>query len=311
MTGRPGDSDAPLLSVVVTVVGGVEVLRKFLDAALNQTDAPTMELLVPYDATAAAVGQLQAQFPQVRFIDMGTVPTMRPATTAAGQHELFDRRRAAGLHHARGTLVAILEDRAPPRHDWAKTMTRLHRELPHGVIGGAIESASDDLLNWAFWACDFSRYGLPFESGPRTWISDVNVCYKRRTLELTREIWKEKFNEPSVHWALTAQGETLYLSNEAIVDYTTPYESLSGVLPERFHWGRLFGYVRAKHVGALQRLGFVLSGPVIPFVLFLRHRRVQRSLGNGARFRAASRFMLPLLFAWTSGEVWGYVTRRP
>lgn len=302
---------SPSMSVVITVVDGGDVLRGFLDAMVNQAGAPRMELLLPFDATAAGIARLQAEFPLVRFIDMGSVATSRPVTTAAGQHELYDRRRAAGLHEARGALIAILEDRAPPRPDWAATMWKLHNELPHGAIGGAIECAPGDLLNWAFWACDFSRYGLPFESGPRSWISDVNVCYKRRCIDLTRDVWHERFNEAKVHWTLVERGETLYLTNEAVVDYRTPYRSLSGVLPERFHWGRLFGCVRASHVGPLRRLAFVLTGPAIPFVLFFRHRRVQQGLGNGERFRAAARFMLPLLFAWTTGEVWGYLTRRP
>ena len=305
-------TDAPFMSVVITVVDGGDVLRRFLDAMIGQVNAPSMELLLPYDATAREIGRLAPEYPQVKFIDMGAVPTVRPVNTAAGQHELYDRRRAAGLHQAKATtLIAILEDRAPPRPDWAATMTRLHAELPNGIIGGAIECAPGDLLNWAFWACDFSRYGLPFESGPRTWVSDVNVCYKRRCMDMTRDIWNERFNEAKVHWTLMERGEELYLTNEAIVDYKTPYESLLGVLPERFHWGRLFGCVRAGHVSPLKRAWFVLTGPAIPFVLFLRHAKVQRELGNQRRFRAAAPFMLPLLFAWTSGEVWGYVTRRP
>jgi hypothetical protein len=311
MTGPGRAAEAPFLSVVITVVDGGDVLKRFLDAMIGQVGAPTMELLLPFDASAPEIARFESAYPQVHFIAMGPVPTVRPVSTAAGQHELYDRRRAAGLHQARGTLIAILEDRAPPRPDWAATMTRLHAELPHGAIGGAIECAPGDLLNWAFWACDFSRYGLPFESGPRSWISDVNFCYKRRCMDMTRDIWNERFNEAKVHWTLTERGETLYLTNEAVVDYQTPYRSLSGVLPERFHWGRLFGCVRAQHVSPLRRLAFVLSGPAIPFVLFLRHKRVQYSLGNQERFRAASRFMFPLLVAWTTGEVWGYVTRRP
>jgi hypothetical protein len=300
-----------LLSVVITVVDGGVVLRRFLDALQNQIDAPRMELLLPFDGTEREVASLQPDYPNVRFIDMGTVSTIRPVSTAAGQHELYDRRRAAALHHAQGNLVAILEDRAPPRSDWAATMTRLHRDLSHGVIGGAIACAPGDLLNWSFWACDFGRYGPTLESGPRRWISDVNVCYKRRCMDMTRDIWRARFNEARVHWALLESGETLYFSREPVVDYHTTYNSLRSVLPERFHWGRLFGSVRAGHMGPLRRIVFTLAGPLIPFLLFFRHRRLQERLGNGDRFRAAAKFMFPLLCAWTTGEVYGYITRRP
>ena len=306
----PGPSE-PLLSVVITVLDGGAVLRRFLDALQAQTDAPSMELLLPFDSTVPSVAGLKPAYPNVRFIDMGLVATIRPLSTAAGQHELYDRRRAAALQHARGDLIAILEDRAPPRPEWAATMARLHYELPHGVIGGAIECASDDPLNWAFWACDFGRYSARLENGPRRWISDVNVCYKRRCVDSTRELWSERFNEARVHWALIERGETLYFAREAVVDYTTTYRALRDVLPERSDWGRLFGSVRATHAGPLRRLGLTLAGPIIPFVLFRRHQRLQARIGNGDRFRAASKYMFPLLRAWTKGEVLGYITRRP
>ncbi len=299
------------MSIIVTIVDGGDVLRRFMDALMAQQGAPSMQIIVPWDDTIPEIASMASEYPTATFLPMGRVTTIRPITTAAGQHELYDRRRAAGLHVAHGTLIAILEDRAPARHDWAATMTRLHETLPHGVIGGAIECAPGDLLNWAFWACDFSRYGLPFTSGTRDWVSDVNVCYKRRCMDMTRDIWEERFNEAKVHWTLKERGESLFLTNEAVVDYRTPYTSLLGVLPERFHWGRLFGCVRANHVSLPTRLRMILTGPVIPFALFLRHGRVQAGLGNGGRFLLAAPLMLPLLMAWSAGEVWGYITRSP
>lgn len=301
----------PLISVVVTIVDGGDVLRRFLDALTGQVDPPPLQIFLPYDASIPEIAELARDYPAVIPIAMGVVETVRPISTAAGQHELYDRRRAAGLHPATGELIAILEDRAPPRPDWTRTMVRLHGELPHAVIGGAIECAPGDLLNWAFYACDFSRYALPFESGPREWVSDVNVCYKRRAMDMTREIWNIRFNEARVHWTLLDKGETLFLTSEAVVDYRTPYRSLAGVLPERFHWGRLFGHVRARHLGTVGRLTHVVAGPLIPLRLFVRHGITQRRKGNTARFVKAAPFMLALLTAWTSGEVWGYITRKP
>lgn len=303
--------DAPVLSVIVTIVDGGDVLRRFLDALLSQVDAPTMEVFCPYDATNAEVALLQAEYPRATFLNMGAVDTFRPISTAAGQHELYDRRRAAGLAPARGELIAILEDRAPPRPDWAKTMQRLHAELPHAAIGGPIECASTDVLNWCFYAADFTRYELPFESGPRRWVSDVNVCYKRRAMDSTRHVWRERFNEALVHWTLLDQGETLFLTSEAVVDYTTPYRSLAAVLPVRFHWGRLFGQARTTHIGAFTRLAYIAAGPLIPLRLFARHGVTQFRKGHGLQFVKASPVMFTMLVAWASGEVWGYITRKP
>ena len=298
------------MSVVVTAVEGGDTLRAFLHALRAQVDAPALEILVPFDDSRPDIGALASEFPEVRFFSIGAPTTTHPLASAGGQHELFDRRRAAGLKAASGELVGILEDRAPPRRNWCATMARLHASTVHAAIGGAIDCASSDTLNWAFHACDFSRYAPPFDAGTRTWISDVNVCYKRRAVELTRDLWHTRFHEPEVHWRLLERGETLFLTPEAAVDYRTRYTSLLGVLPERFGWARLFGHVRARHMSTLERLTLIAAGPLIPFVLFARHARTQQRRGFGAQFWRSAPWMFPLLCAWSAGEVWGYVTRR-
>jgi hypothetical protein len=302
---------APVLSVVVTVVDGGDALRGLLEALALQQGAPAMEVLVAWDDTIPDVAALAPRYPGVRFIAMGPVATARPATSAAGRHELYDRRRSAALPHASGELIGILEDRAWPRADWAATMVRLHHELPHGVIGGAIAPGTRDLLNWSVWAVDYGRYAPPFEPGPRQWVSDVNVCYKRRCIEATRDIWRDRYNEARVHWDLAGRGEVLYLTPAAVVDFHTGYRSLPALLPERFHWGRLFGHVRAGEASLLGRARLVVAGPAVPLVLFIRHAAVQRRLGNTATFARAAGRVFALLVAWTAGELWGALTGRP
>ncbi|HZO56847.1 MAG TPA: glycosyltransferase [Bryobacteraceae bacterium] len=299
------------LSVVVTVVDGGDVLRRFLRALTNQEDAPEMEILVPFDASKAGVAKVCAEFPTVTPVPMGEVETFRPLTTAAGQHEMFDRQRVAGLNRAGGELIAILEDRAPPRPNWVRTAVRLHQTLPYGVIGGAIECAPQKLLNWSFYVCDFTRYGLPFESAPRAWISDINVCYKRKMMDDTREIWRERFNEAKVHWTLAERGETLFLSSELVVDYHTPYQSLFDVLPERIGWGRLYGSVLATSVPPVRRLILIALAPLIPVRLLLRHGLAQAKRGNLGKYIKASPIIALLLTFWTLGETWGNITGKP
>lgn len=311
MTAPAANVRSVELSVVVTIVDGGDVLRRFLRALTRQDDAPSLQIIVPWDDSIPAVAAMAPEFPQCEFVAMGTAPTVRPIATAAGQHELYDRRRAAGLARATGTHIGILEDRAPPRATWARAVLQLHTALPAVAIGGAIECAPGDLLNWAFYVCDFSRYGLPFAPGPRRWISDVNVSYKRRAMDETRDLWATRFNEARIHWALQERGETLWLADELVVDYQTPYTSLPGVLPERFHWGRLFGHVRARHLGPLTRAGHIVLGPLIPLVLLARHARTQARRGNLGRFVVAAPLVVSLLAAWTLGEVVGYITGEP
>ncbi len=300
----------PLLSVIVTIVEGGEAVRRLLTALTTQVDGPPMEILVPYDTSAAPHVALSAEFPTVRFMPLGVVATEQPITSAGGEHELFDRRRAAGLAAATGDLIAIVEDRGAPRQDWARTAVRLHRALPHGVIGGAIDPLPTSLAGWAVHVCDFTRYTSPFDSGPRDWVSDVNVVYKRRALEQTRALWRERYQEPVVHWSLQQQGDTLYLSDELVVEHHRGWVPLGQLLHERYHWGRLFGAIRARHLGLGKRLLLGAAGPLIPFTVLLRHARAHAAKGNAVRFLLASPMVLLYLVAWTLGEVSGMLSPR-
>ncbi|MBP9897976.1 MAG: hypothetical protein KBF28_06370 [Gemmatimonadales bacterium] len=300
----------PELSVVVTVVEGGDAVRRILAALCQQQHAPAMEILLPIDDSVRELLALGPAFPAVRFLDLGPVTTAHPITSADGQHELYDRRRAAALAAATGDIVAILEDRGVPRPDWARTVVRLHA-LPWAVIGGAIEPAPSGLIAWALCACDFSRYALPFTAGPVEWVSDVNVSYKRRALDATRALWIDRFHEPAVHWELLRQGEVLYLSPEMVIDHHRTSGSFLGSLAERFYWGRLFGYIRAGQLGIGKRLVLGSSWPLVPLVLWGRQARVYARRGELGRFVVASPVMLGFLIAWALGEAIGTLTGRP
>jgi hypothetical protein len=300
------------LSVIVTIVDAGDALDRCLSALASQQDPPELEVIVPWDDTVPGMAAIAARFPGFRFLAMGLVRTARASSGAAGQHELFDRRRSAGLAAATGDLVAILEDRGVPRPDWARVLTRRHADLPHAVIGGAIENGRDRLLNWAVYFCDFGRYQRPFEGGARDWVSDVNIGYKRAAIEQTRDLWRERYHETTVHWSLQRSGATLYLSPDVVVDQHRDGLRLMSVLRERLAWGRLFAYTRARERGLLHRIGFAALTPILPLALIVRHARMQA--GKRVRFKRfvqASPIVFALLVAWSFGEAIGYITRKP
>jgi hypothetical protein len=300
------------LSVVVTIVDGGEALERCLTALAAQEQSPEFEVIVPWDETVADIPSLAARFPRFRFLALGRLDTSRPSASATGQHELFDRRRSAGLQAALGRIVAILEDRGVPRADWARTMVSLHEQLPHAVIGGAIENARDTRLHWAVYFCDFGRYQRPFEAGPRPYVSDVNIGYKRRALDATADLWRTRYHETTVHWALQQAGETLYLVPELVVDQCRGALGLNSLIAERFAWGRLFAYTRARESGIFRRLALAALAPLLPALLLVRHARLQITKRVRLRsFLQAAPAMLVLLTAWSLGEAIGYLTAEP
>ena len=300
-----------MLSVVVTIVDGGATLERCLTALATQTEAPPLEILVPHDDSVSGIAPLAVRFPSMRFLPLGSLPTRYPAMSPGGQHELFDRRRSAGLRAATGDLVAILEDRGAPARDWARTAVRLHGSLPHAVIGGAVDNGVDRTLNWAVFFCDFGRYQPPLEAGPRDYVTDVNVCYKRRALEATRALWSERYHETTVHWQIQRSGETLYLTPELLVSQARDGLRLGALLGERLSWGRLFAYTRARERPVGARLALAALAPALPFLLLARQLRLQLGKPTLGRWIVAAPAALLLLVAWSAGEMAGYMTGKP
>ncbi|MEQ1575368.1 MAG: glycosyltransferase [Vicinamibacterales bacterium] len=300
------------LSVVVTIVDARDALIRCLNALAAQQDPPELEVIVPWDDSVPDVPAIAARFPAFTFLAMGSVATRRLKTSASGQHELFDRRRAAGLAQTRGEVIAMLEDRGVPRPDWARTLMTLHERMPHAAIGGAIENGRDAALNWAVYYCDFHRYQRPFTAGPSPYVSDINVGYKRRALEQTRDLWRTRYHETTVNWALRRAGETLYVTPEIAVDQFRSTLRLGSLIDERIAWGRLFAHTRAREAAFPRRVGLAVLAPLLPALLFARHTRMQMKKGvNWQRFLQASPVVFILLVAWSLGETLGYITAEP
>ncbi|MCA9319111.1 MAG: hypothetical protein KDB53_00180, partial [Planctomycetes bacterium] len=237
----------------------------------------------------------------------------RPLGSPAGQHELFDRRRSAGLLAATGDLVAIVEDRGWPRSDWARAMAQVfdHPSRPD-IAGGAVVCAVEEAWSRAVCFCDFGRYQPPFAAGPATWITDINVAYRREILAETQEVWADRYHETTLHWALQARGKTFRLSPEPIVEQHRPDLRLGPLLAERFYWGRLFAWTRVRSVGLGRRLLHALTSPLLPFLLFGRQLVMQwRKREQLGPFLASSPRVFLLLCAWCLGEAAGYLGSRP
>lgn len=301
----------PKISIVLTVVEGGTYVRDFLRDVAAFENPPPLEVIVPYDDSIADVAAYAGEFPGVIFLPLGKIVPKRPITSEAGKHELYDRRRSAGLAAATGDIIGILEDRGRPQKDWARVLVRLYAETGKNVIGGAIECREPaPLLNWSFYCTDFGRYGRPFDSGPADWVSDVNLSYSRKALDETRHLWKDRYHEPIVHWYLIGRGEELWLSNELVVHHQRPPTTFRQLVPERFGWGRLFGEIRVRDMPEPKRWALIFASPLIAPLLWFRHFRIQYSKGRGGRYLRALPFVIILSSAWMLGEITGYITKR-
>lgn len=302
------DEHKILLSIVIRVVGGGPFLERCLSRLLPQAGDKTTEIIVPFDAHSPEIRALVPRFPGIIFRDLGAL-TLGETESPAVAHQIYDIRTAAGFHAARGEIIALIEDYASPGPDWCAQILEAHRRLEHGVIGGAVEHAGHGSLNWALYFLDFGRYQLPLPEGPVPYLTDVNVSYKRRALELVRDRWAERYNEVNVHWALIAKNVTLWQRPQIVVYEDRGALSFGSSLRERYEWGRLFGFMRTREISLSRRLLLSAASPILPFLALWRvTRRVLTSGRNRRAFFGAAPIALVMATAWAFGELAAYLT---
>lgn len=300
----------PILSVIVTIVGGMPFLQRCLSRLIPQIEGRSIEVIVPYDSTASEIGKLKNVFPQVLFADMGVVKTDMATGTQEAAHEMFDRRTAAGLEIARGEIIALLQDYGAPDPDWCEQLLAAHR-LPYGIIGGAVEHEGKGVLNWAVYFLDFGRFQLPLHEGPCDYLTDVNVSYKRAALESVRGLWAGRYKEVTVNWALARQGLVLWQRPQIVVRQDRGVLSFRALLSERFSWGRLFGCIRTREISPLARFFYITLSPGIPVILLARvARKVFSTRRNRGRFLVSLPQLVVVTVFWCMGEFVGYLTGR-
>jgi len=303
-------SQAPELSIVVTIVSGAKHLEACLSALLAQEYyTPTsVEIIVPHDQRDEKIALLKTKFSDVIFDPVVLLVEGPPGLC----HEHFDQLRSVGLHLSRGSIVAMLEDHEILDANWCKNMLSAHKSLDHAAIGGAVENDIDKALNWATYFFDFGRYQNPVVQGPSLYLTDVNVAYKQAALNKIKDVWAHNFHEPGVHGALMDRGETLWLSPDIITYQHRSDLSLSYVIKERYVWGRYFSGKRIEKANLTTRAFFCLASLAVPAIILMkRFRDVLRKKRHVKTFLKVLPVTVVLTLCWSAGEFVGYFTGRP
>jgi hypothetical protein len=299
------------LTVMLTVVSGKQAIQENLKVLCPQIDFEHAEIIVPFDKWSSDVGELASEFPEVNFHFIDELGLAASEKISSHQHRLYDRRRAVGLQLARGNVIAMIEDHGRPADDWVSQMLKAH-EQPFEVIGGAIENAEDRPLNWALYYCDFGRYGRPFKTGEVSYVSDVNLAYKRDALMVVNDIWRDAYHETTVHWTLLSQGKKLCLDDRPVVYQKRKGLKLFRTLSERIAWGRVFAETRVNELGFIRRLFFAASSPLLPPLLLFRvFRHMRRQKQTPGRMILTLPIAFLLLIGWSFGESIGYFIGEP
>lgn len=274
---------------------------------MPQVQGKPIEVIIPYDTTRKEMGLLKTQFPQFSFLAVGDVATAARPGSQTATHEIYDHLLAAGLGAAQGDVIALVQDTVITNSDWCNQVLEAHR-LRYGVIGGAVEHAGKSTLNWAVYFLDFGGFQPPLPEGSVSYLTDINVSYKRDVLALVRPLWEQSYHEVTVNWSLARCGVVLWQRPQIVVRQDRGRLHLFSVLRERVAWGRLFGQLRSQEVSTVKRLLYLIGSPAIPLVLVGRTAdKVSAGGRNRGHFVRSLPYLVVVTAAWCFGEFLGYV----
>jgi len=117
----------PFCSVIIVTYNGRDLLRPCLSAALAQRYSPYEIILVDNASADGSAEMVAAEFPSVRVIRAA-----RNLGFAGGNNE--------GVRHARGALIALLNNDAVPEPEWLRSLVDAVTRPGVAVAGSSIRT---------------------------------------------------------------------------------------------------------------------------------------------------------------------------
>ncbi len=286
--------ERPQLSVVVPSVNGIDDLSGTLEALEEQRSDVRLEVLVVDRLGPDVRRVVRERFPNVRILEVApdaTIPAMR----------------ALAFRAATAPSVAVIEDHVIVPRGWAKALLEAQGEATPVVAGSVQNAATQTLVDWAAFLCEYSHCTPPLPAGSVEWLTGNNVVYSKALLDKYRGVVESGGWENRLHDALKHDGIPLTCHPEIVVGHKMHY-SFSLYMSQRYLYSRSYAGARAAGAGLAKRLAMGAASIALPPLLFWR--TVSRIKSKGQHLAELKR-SLPLLalfvVAWAAGEAVGYV----
>ena len=293
MTADQAPELAPALSVVVPSVNGWADLRGCLDALAGERTRVPLEVLVVDRIGADLRAATIRQYPWVRVLEA-------PSGTS-----IPDLRRMA-FEVANAPVVAVIEDHVQVPAGWTTQMLEAQARNEQ-VVGGSVENAATDrLVDWAAFLCEYSHLLPPLSAGPVPAVTGNNVSYRRELLERFRDATGSGRWEQDLHNVLRQHGISLYCRPEIVVGHKKHY-TIGEYTTQRYLYARSYAGARVAARSTAVRVLYAASAAVLlPPLLF---SRIVARVWSRPPLRPLLLRSLPLLpvfvVAWAAGEVVG------
>lgn len=284
------------VSVVVASGAGGDFLFRCLDSLKNQCEKIGAEIIVPDRVGGKTLERLAKDYGFVKVIELAD-PKKKPS---------IPELRAAAAKTARGDIVAVLEEHCLAPEHWVETIRTSFTEEDAAIGGPILDHRYDRLRDWCVYFSEYNNYLPPWPDGPRYVLNGANIAYSRKKLLKHEARLGEGYWEVVLHPPLSAEGRFRAVAAMG-AHHTGPFD-FGYYLEQRYLLSRVWGGTQKTRVGAAKRIVYLLLGPILPFVLFLRTTlRVLKAGQNIGKFIMASPLLMVANFAYVWGEWTGYL----
>jgi hypothetical protein len=279
------------LSVVVPSVNGWSDLDACLSALAAQRALLTLEVLVPERCGDMVRNAVAAKYPWVAVMPVPitmTIPGMR----------------ALAFDQATGTSVAVIEDHVIVPAGWAAALLEARKTAL--VVGGGVHNlATERLVDWAAYLCEYSHMLPPLPVGESLWITGNNTVYARALLEQHRAASHAGQWENYLHDAFRAAGVPLIFRPDILAGHKKHY-SVGEYFSQRYLYARSYAGARAMNSSVAKRTAFAAISLVLAPVLLWRtvSRCFQKEVDRRLVWRCLP-LMTLFIAAWSAGDIVG------
>ena len=283
----------PEISVVIPSVNGLGDLVGCLEALEAQREDVRLEVLVVDRLGDSVIEVVGEKFPEARIIPMErsvTIPEMR----------------AKAFDEATGAAVAVIEDHVIVPPGWARHLLDA-LENSSGVVGGSVENAATDtLMDWACFLCEYSHCIPPLDEGVVDWVTGNNVVYRADLLDRHREATAAGKWENHLHEVLKGDGVDLVCRPEIVVGHKKHY-SFMEYFTQRYLYSRSYAGMRAAEASRARTLVLGALSLALPPLLFARTlRNILAKGGHTATLIKSLPLIAIFCCSWAVGEAVGY-----
>lgn len=281
------------LSIIVPSVNGLHDLLPCCEALARVRELVTLEVIVVDRLGHAVVTTLRDRFPWVVIHEMP-------------KHTTIPQMRDAGFRRATADAIAVIEDHVIVPREWGVRLLAALDE-GHAVVGGPIENAATQrLLDWATFLCEYSACLPPLPEGEAQWLPGNNVAYRRDVLHRYLGVTAQGAWENRLHDAMRADGVALVCRASLLVGHKKHFGLLE-YMGQRYLYSRSYAGARVQDATAAKRLVIGLAALVLPPLLMARILRslMAKRVPLG-RIAATAPLIAVFVVSWGIGEVVGY-----